>query len=414
MKPGPSISRPFYFTSPECAVEIKYKEDVMESAGAVLFEVLAAAWDILLDSSLFVLFGFFVAGLLKGFIPDDFIQRHLGGSRKRGIFKASLFGIPIPLCSCGVIPAAGGLRQQGAGKGAVTSFMISTPETGVDSMAVTYALLDPVMTVVRPVAAFFTASCTGLLVNLFDREVPAQPKQLSESIAPLPMASCTDKGCGCEAHGAAEPKQLPRAWLKFRQGMSFAFGNLLSEIGPWLLFGIGLAAIITVALSPEFIAAYLGDGLLSMVIMIAVATPLYVCATASTPIAAALALKGLSPGAALVFLLAGPATNMATITVVARLLGRRTAVIYVGSIMACSLVLGLLVNWIYIRLGLNIAGWVAGAEHATHGLLYTASALLLLLLIAEPWLLGFYCRLTGTAEVHTHKHHHQDCHCGLD
>lgn len=388
----------------------------MENISGVVFEVLAAVWEILLESSLFVLFGFFVAGLLKGFIPDDFVQRHLGGRRKSGILKASLFGIPIPLCSCGVIPAAAGLRKQGAGKGAVTSFMISTPETGVDSMAVTYALLDPIMTVVRPVAAFLTATCTGLLVHFFDKDVPAKPLESSGPAVSFPMASCSSEDCGCEEHGAEEIRTIFVAWRKFRKGMSFAFGNLLSDIGPWLLLGIGLAGIITVTLSPEFIASYLGDGLLSMLIMIVLATPLYVCATASTPIAAALALKGLSPGAALVFLLAGPATNVATITVVAKLLGRKVAIIYVGSIMFCSLALGLFVNWIYIRLGLNIAGWVAGGEHSTHGLLYTVSALVLVLLIVWPRLVGVYHRISGTAKEHTHQHrhhdHHNDCSCG--
>ena len=382
----------------------------MEIISGVVFEVLAAVWDILLESSLFVLFGFFVAGLLKGFIPDDFIQKHLGGRRKSGILKASLFGIPLPLCSCGVIPAAAGLRKQGAGKGAVTSFMISTPETGVDSMAVTYALLDPIMTVVRPIAAFLTATCTGLLVHLLDKDDTAKPLELSAPAGTFPMASCCPEDCGCDEHGAERASTLSVAWQKFRKGMSFAFGNLLSDIGPWLLFGISLAGIITVTLSPEFIASYLGDGLLSMVIMIALATPLYVCATASTPIAAALALKGLSPGAALVFLLAGPATNMATITVVARLFGRKIASIYVGSIMFCSLALGLVVNWIYLRLGLNIAGWVAGGQDTTHGLLYTVSALVLVLLIVWPWLIGIYHRISGTAAEHTHQHHHHDHH----
>ena len=382
----------------------------MENISGVAFEVLAAVWDILLESSLFVLFGFFVAGLLKGFIPDDFIQRHLGGSRKRSIVKASLFGIPIPLCSCGVIPAAAGLRKQGAGKGAVTSFMISTPETGVDSMAVTYALLDPIMTVVRPVAAFLTATCTGLLVNLFDRGDQSKLKESKGSAVSIPLASCCSEDCGCDDNGAEKKGRIFIVWQKFRKGMSFAFGSLLSDIGPWLLVGIGLAGIITVTLSPEFIASYLGEGLLSMVIMIALATPLYVCATASTPIAAALALKGLSPGAALVFLLAGPATNMATITVVAKLFGRAIAIIYVGSIMFCSLALGLFVNWIYIHLGLDIAGWVAGGEHATHGLLYTVSALVLVLLIVWPMVAGVYRRFFGTAKEHAHKHH--DCNCG--
>ena len=139
---------------------------------ATLFSILSAAWETLLDSAGFILLGFFVAGLLKAFIPDDLVARHLGKGKASSVIKASLLGIPIPLCSCGVIPAAAGLREQGAGRGAVTSFMISTPETGVDSIAVSYALLDPVMTLIRPVSAFLTALVTGILVNLLGKDTP--------------------------------------------------------------------------------------------------------------------------------------------------------------------------------------------------------------------------------------------------
>ena len=137
--------------------------------------ILESGWEILLESSLFILFGFFMAGLLKAFLPKDLINKQLGKGTFSTVFKASLLGIPIPLCSCGVVPAAAGLRDQGASKGAVSSFMISTPETGVDSIAISYALLDPVMTIFRPIAAFFTAMVTGLFVNQFDKEGFEQP-----------------------------------------------------------------------------------------------------------------------------------------------------------------------------------------------------------------------------------------------
>ncbi len=282
--------------------------------------------------------------------------------------------------------------------------MISTPETGVDSIAVTYALLDPIMTVVRPVAAFFTASLTGVFVNILDKEpssnaitnnspqiplesphkaINSSQKSLSSSM--VSASSCSFGGCSCSNKG-----NIRQGWkAKFSKGMAFAFGDLLNDIGPWLLAGIVLAGIITIYISPEFIESYLGDGFFSMLIMIALATPLYVCATASTPIAAALALKGISPGAALVFLLAGPATNMATITVVSRLLGRKTALIYTGSIMICSLILGLFVNYLYIQMGMDIAGWVQSVGHEEHGIVYMAAAILLLILVARPWLQSF-------------------------
>ena len=337
-----------------------------------IFNIITECWGILLESSPFILFGFFIAGLLKAFIPNDFIQKHLGQGKTSSVLKASLFGVPIPLCSCGVIPAAAGLREQGASMGATASFLISTPETGVDSIAVTYALLDPVMTVIRPVAAFFTALVTGIGVNLLDK-APPPPKATPFTMAP----SC---GCGC---GSQKEKKKTMG-MKIKEGMGFAFGDLLADIGPWLLVGIGLAGVITVYISPHFIEAYLGDGLFSMLVMIAMSTPLYVCATASTPIAAALALKGLSPGAALVFLLAGPATNMATITVVSKLLGKKTMVIYLSAIIICSLVMGLLVNEVYGLLGLDISAWVQSQPHEHHGPVAIMAAVTLLFLILKP------------------------------
>jgi len=337
-----------------------------------IISIMAAWWDILLESSLFILFGFFIAGMLKAFIPNDFIQKHLGQGKASSVLKASLFGVPIPLCSCGVIPAAAGLREQGASKGATASFLISTPETGVDSIAVTYALLDPVMTVIRPVAAFFTALITGIGVNLLDK-APPTPKPMPFTMAP----SC---GCGC----GSQKKENKTIGMKLKEGMGFAFGDLLEDIGPWLLVGIGLAGVITVYISPHFIEAYLGDGFFSMLVMIVLSTPLYVCATASTPIAAALALKGLSPGAALVFLLAGPATNMATITVVSKLLGKKTMVIYLSAIVICSLVMGLLVNEVYGFLGLDISAWVQSQTHENHGPVAILAAVVLVFLILKP------------------------------
>ncbi len=276
--------------------------------------------------------------------------------------------------------------------------MISTPETGVDSIAVTWALLDPIMTVVRPVAAFITALTTGLLIDLCDRDAAKQKTVTTPGPGTvLPMAPVNENGpicCGGTVETPSTGKSVTAVALhKLKKGMSFSFGTLLAEIGPWLLFGIGLAAIITVFISPEFIHSFLGSGAFSMVVMIALATPLYVCATASTPIAAALALKGLSPGAALVFLLAGPATNMATITVIAKMLGKKTAVIYVVSIMGCSLLIGLAVNWLYLGLGLSIAGWVDAETDHTYGIIYTLSALVLLFFIIKPWLKKLYKKM---------------------
>lgn len=350
--------------------------------------VLLASWNVLLESAPFVLLGFLVAGLLKAFLPDDFVACHLGGGSTASIIKAAAMGVPIPLCSCGVLPAAAGLKKQGAGKGAITSFLISTPETGVDSIAVSWALLDPLMTVIRPVVAFFTAVAAGIAVSFTDRHFRSDRPETATTPAVEPQNTCTS-GCCC-SHNEPEPQGLAS---KFMKGMRFAFGDLLKDIGGWLFFGVLLAGVISVFLSPEIVSRYLSNEYLSMLLMLAISVPLYVCATASTPIAAALALKGISPGAALVFLLAGPATNAAAITVIAKLIGRRATVVYVAVIVAMSFLSGIGVNALYGALGIDITGWLAASAHEEGGLVAMLSAVALIVLVARAML---------PAKVHAH------------
>lgn len=331
-------------------------------------------WVILNESAPYVLLGFFVAALVKTFVPDDFVVRHLGKESWSSVFKASILGVPLPLCSCGVIPAATGLRKQGASRGATTAFLISTPETGADSIAVTWALLDPVMTVMRPLAAFVTASVAGLLANVIPEkksEAPAFETVFPMAEKPAPHThdshdncSCSDSdaGCGCSSgcgcHSTTEEMKNTPLGKRFKGGMEFAFGEMLSDIGVWLLGGILVAGLIGALIPDGFFTEMLGGEWTSLLVMLVFGVPLYVCATASTPIAASLALKGLSPGAALVFLLAGPATNAATIAVVSRVLGKKAVSIYLGSIAVCSLGLGWLTNKIYASLGMDITSWV--------------------------------------------------------
>ncbi|MBM4310270.1 MAG: permease [Deltaproteobacteria bacterium] len=331
-------------------------------------QIVSAAWQVLCASAPYVIFGLLMAGLLKGIIPDSFVSRHLGGNSVRAVIKASLLGMPLPLCSCGVVPVAASLRKQGAGPGPTTAFLISTPETGVDSIAITWALLDPVMTVVRPLAAFITATTAGLLVNL----LPAKP--------PGPACALGRSCCNttCTAQHSSPKMPLRRA---LPDGIRYAFTQLLGDIGPYLLAGIAIAGLITWLIPDGFIEQHLGSGIIPMLIMLAAGIPLYVCASASTPIVAALALKGLSPGAALVFLLAGPATNAAAITVVAALLGRPVAAVYVSVIALCALVMGMAVNMLYGWLAIDISSWASGAQHSHDSMLPVVAALALLALI---------------------------------
>lgn len=340
-------------------------------------------WDVLREASPFMLFGFLVAGLLKALVPDSLLSRHLGGKGPLSVFKAALIGVPLPLCSCGVLPAAMGLRRQGAGPGATTAFMIATPESGVDSMAVTYAMIDPLMTVLRPVAALVTATVAGLAANILpDRFVPAGAS------VPAAMAG----GCGCGgACSPANPSGAPCAsgpeavglGRRLRQGLDHAFGDMLADVGKWLLVGILVAGAISTFLPPDFFLTSLGGEFTSMLAMMLVGVPMYVCASSSTPIAASLLLKGLSPGAALVFLLTGPATNATTITAMSRTFGVALTGVYVGSIVFCALIFGLLANRLYSALGFDIHAVIGSVNQTLPAWLETGCALLLLALLAR-------------------------------
>ncbi len=365
-----------------------------------VLQVVQAGWNVLVASAPYMLLGFFFAGLLKAFLPDDLVARHLGTSSFRGLIKAAAVGVPIPLCSCGVLPTAAGLRRQGAAKGPTAAFLISTPETGVDSMAVTWALLDPFMTVVRPLSAFFTALVTGVMVQSLDRskEPPALPpskSQFSPSPSPSPSkSSClTGSGCGCipvqpQGRTPDQPPAETSALLRLRAGMAFAFGDLFRDIAPWFLLGVLVAGGISVWLTPEMFSRWLGNPVLAMVAMLVISVPLYVCATASTPIAAALVLKGLNPGAALVFLLAGPAVNAAALTVITKILGRRATVVYVAGIVICTLALGLMVDWVYGQADFMagvLGNWRIGADEEEGRFLGVVAATVLLALVGWKW-----------------------------
>jgi uncharacterized membrane protein YraQ (UPF0718 family) len=247
------------------------------------------------------------------------------------------------------------LRKQGASNGATTAFLISTPESGVDSISITYALLDPVMTIARPLAAFFTAAVAGITENLFGT--------YNDTTRITPDLSCPVDGC-CDGQNCSpeEHRQHHRFWEKFSAGMRFAIGDLWEDLAGWFLVGIVLAGLITVLIPPDMFGKYLGAGLPAMLIMLAVGIPLYICATASTPIAAALILKGVSPGAALVFLLAGPATNMASLTVLTGTLGKRATAIYLASIAVCAVLFGLIVDQVYASLGISAQAVVGQAS----------------------------------------------------
>ncbi|MCX8044122.1 MAG: SO_0444 family Cu/Zn efflux transporter [Desulfobacterota bacterium] len=341
-----------------------------------VFGIFTESWQVLNAFAMYCLIGLCMSGLLKSMMPDSFVERHLGGNNFRSVIKAALLGIPLPLCSCGVIPVATGLRRQGAGNGPTTAFLIATPETGVDSIAITYALLDPIMTIIRPVAAFLTAMTAGAIVTLMP-----EGKHRSTNAEP---------SCSCCSHPADQLRPCCNQVApqnRIANGLRFAFNSLLAEIGPPLLFGVIIAGAISYFLPPGSIERYLGSGMQQMLVMLIIGIPLYVCASASTPIVAALALKGLSPGAALIFLLVGPATNATTITVVAQMMGKRIAVVYGSVIAAVALTLGLLTDILYNALAFDTTRWVSGHSHTLPPEVTTAAALILLACIFRARLL---------------------------
>ena len=313
----------------------------------IILEILKSSWQILESAALYLLFGFVIAGILRSIVSADTVVKYLRRGRFKSVFYSSLLGIPIPLCSCGVVPAVAGFKRQGANNGACLSFLTSTPETGIDSIALTYSLLGPILTVMRPVTAFISAMCAGLIENYTG-------KSYAGSSQPIANLNCVFDGCcgGIDSDPLTHKRQHTFS-EKLRAGMRFAFDELMGDLAVWFVLGISLAGIINVLAPSSWVNAALGSGIISYLFAIIVSGPMYVCATLSTPIAAALVMKGMSPGAALVMLMVGPATNVPTIAMVGGLLGKRALGIYVGSIVAISLLMAYITDIIYKSFGIS-------------------------------------------------------------
>ena len=342
-----------------------------------IFSVIVSSWEMLLDSSVYILFGIAVGGILKMFLSTEYVVRHLGKDRFSSVVKAALFGIPIPLCSCGVLPAAASLKKQGANNGATTAFLISTPESGVDSVAITDALLDSILTVARPLSAFLTAFTAGFAENLFN---PPTQQPVTHAETSCQVDNCCDSSdCSSEEH-----RNHHTFIEKIKVGMGYAVGDLWADLASWFFIGIILAGVITTLLPAEIIESYLGGGLTSMLLMLVIGIPLYICATASTPIAAAFILKGVSPGTALVFLLVGPATNITSLSVLIGLLGKRATSLYLASIALVSVLCGLALDLVYIRMGISAIAIVGQAAEIVPVFIQLAATLFLIAISIKP------------------------------
>ncbi|HSW44910.1 MAG TPA: SO_0444 family Cu/Zn efflux transporter [Phycisphaerae bacterium] len=386
-------------------------------------EWLWETWSVLLQSGPWLAGGFLLAGFIHALVPVNRVTRHLGKPGLGGVLKAALVGAPLPLCSCSVIPVAAAIRRQGATKGATASFLVSTPETGVDSIAISYALLGGFMAVIRPIAAGVTAIVAGLAIDRLDRQTgrsendpppaagdccsttaragkhhtPAGAGESPSCEAPAaPQAGCAPSGqdtchepsnhgvscCATEPFGSeVSATLLSRVGRRIMEALRYGFGRMFEDLAHWLVLGFVLAGLVAALFPPNLLEQYIGAGPWTMLLMLAIGLPMYVCATASTPVAAVLIAKGLSPGVALVFLLAGPATNAATMVVVARDLGRRSLAIYLASIAVVAVFFGLATDYL-IAAAPMLGGSVHEHVHAEPtGVAWPFAVVLLLLIL---------------------------------
>ena len=277
---------------------------------------------LLLEMAPWLLLGLFIAGILHVYMPKDSIRKNMGKKNIKSVIYAALLGIPLPLCSCGVIPTGISFHKEGASKGATVSFLISTPQTGVDSILATYSLLGLPFALIRPVVALFSGLFGGALTNFQD--VRSNGNQ--------------------EAINYSDSEELDLSNGRIRAMLNYAFYEFLMDIAKWLIIGFAVAALISSLLPEDFFTMYLKNEYFSMLLVLVASIPIYICATGSIPIAAVLMMKGLSPGAALVFLMAGPATNTATMAVIGKAMGRKSLLTYMGSIIFSAMFFGILIN----------------------------------------------------------------------
>lgn len=310
----------------------------------LVFNVIIAIWEVSQQMAPYLLLGFLAAGILSRVLNGARVERFLGGNGLKGSIKAALVGIPLPLCSCGVIPVTASLRKQGAGKGAAASFLTSTPQTGMDSILASYALMGWAFTIARVVAAFVTGVICGAIIDKEDS--PETKIEAGDNGCGSTESCCESKTVDPEGDCCGDPTRLSPPMAALKHG----FIDLPRDIGRSLVVGLILAGLITAFIPENFFRQSLGEGIVALLLITVVAVPLYVCSTGSIPFAFALMQAGISPGAALVFLITGPATNAVTISTVSRMLGKRATVKYLASLVLCAWALG----WGFDQLPLDI------------------------------------------------------------
>lgn len=328
----------------------------------ILPRIVLETWLITARMAPFLLLGFLVAGWLSVFIDPAWLQRHLGGRGFAPVAKAALLGVPLPLCSCGVLPVGASLRQHGASRAATTAFLLSTPQTGVDSILVTWTMLGPFFAIFRPVAALLTGLLGGVAVQVLAKEPPAPATTRNSGAGGTagPNGIAAPASCSAAAAGAERPRGFG---AKVAAAAAYGLVTLPRDIGRALLVGLILAGLLGALVPPDYLQGYLGRGLPAILVMVAIGIPLYVCATGSVPLAASFIAMGVTPGAALAFLIAGPATNIAAVATLTRVLGRRVTVIFLATVAVSAVGGGMLLDWLLPKAALALPFLGGGAHH---------------------------------------------------
>lgn len=333
------------------------------------FELLANNFLLLLNAmSIYLLIGLLLAGILKQIVPDDFISKHLGKNSTGSVIKATIFGIPLPICSCSVIPLAQSLRKEGASKGSVQSFLISTPITGVDSILATFSFFGLVFTIFRVVSSVIIAIIVGLIQNFVEKD-DKKTEVLEEK------SSCS---CHCSCDSLEKKKKS----FSIKEVFTYAYVTLFKDMVKPLFIGLILGALFTTFVPKEYSSLLFENQFLTYLVIILFSMPLYVCATASLPLAAAFMLNGMSGGAAFIFLTAGPATSAVTMSVVYKLLGKTSLMIYISTIALLSLLFGFLYDTFFSEL--NILNFSVDIDESS---IYTQISSLIVLVLLSYYLI---------------------------
>ncbi|MFA6139044.1 MAG: SO_0444 family Cu/Zn efflux transporter [Sulfurimonas sp.] len=351
---------------------------------------IAALFDLSNAMAPYILFGLIFAGILHEVVPESIVTKHLGKENILSVVKATLFGIPLPVCSCGVIPLATSIKKSGASKGATLSFLISTPITGVDSILATYGIFGWIFTLYRLFSSIIIAMAAGVLTNIFDKEDIAEKTQgmswVKQEAKSCCASSSTPQG-NLSFHSGTCKSETAQKKFSLSKALKYAFITLLGDIAKPLVLGLMLGALITIAIPQNLSAILIEYSWISYIIVIAFAVPMYVCATSSLPIAVALMMSGVSAGAAFVFLSAGPATNTVTIGVVKKMLGNKSLYIYLGSIIIGSILFGLVLDYIFEISDINPKSLLHLHEEAGIISIFSSAVLwsLVLYFIMKPW-----------------------------